>query len=205
MEDYNNKISNFMFNEFSNIKNPRFLEFGVKEGRSTKLFLELCEKNDGKLISVDKEDYSNLFSNSRWKFINSRDDNFDYLDKILTDDFDVIYLDSLHEANHVEKIFYHYYKKLKVDGFFFIDDISWIPYLKNKERDNFYCEINNHETFEKLLEIYSCNENNFDISFSFLSSGICKIKKKDDNLNKFIKINRRDLTVKNFIRKFVKK
>ena len=60
--------------------------------------------------------------------------------------FDVIYLDSLHEADHV-KIFYHYFKKLKVGGFFFIDDISWLPYLSKKKRNNFYCEINNPRNF----------------------------------------------------------
>ena len=194
-----------MFDEISKIKNPKFLEFGVKEGRSTKLFLELCEANDGRLISIDKDDYSNLFSNQKWKFIKSRDDNFDYLDKILTDNYDVIYLDSLHEANHVEKIFYHYYKKLKKNGFFFIDDISWLPYLINKDRDNFYCEINNYETFKRLIEIYNSNEDNFEIYFSFASSGICKIKKKNDNLNQFSKIKNRNFSIKSLIRKFIKK
>ena len=70
METYNKKILNFMFDEISNIKNPRFLEFGVKEGRSTKFFLNLCEQNDGKLTSVDKDDYSNLFDSQKWQFIN---------------------------------------------------------------------------------------------------------------------------------------
>ena len=194
-----------MFEEISNIKKPRFLEFGVKEGRSTKFFLDLCELNDGELTSIDKDDYSNLFDSKKWKFIKSRDDNFVYLDKILLDYYDVIYLDSLHEADHVEKIFYHYYSKLKNNGYFFIDDISWLPYLINKDRDSFYCEVNNYETFKRLIEIYNSNEDNFDIYFSFVSSGICKIKKKNENLNQFSKIKKRNFSIKSLIRKFIKK
>ena len=36
---------------------------------STKFFLELCDKNNGKLYSVDIKDYSQLFKNDNWKFI----------------------------------------------------------------------------------------------------------------------------------------
>jgi len=36
MTDYILKINDFMFKEIEHIQNPNFLEFGVKEGRSTK-------------------------------------------------------------------------------------------------------------------------------------------------------------------------
>ena len=160
MSDYISKINNFMFKEIQHIQNPRFLEFGVKEGRSTKIFLDLCKKNNGKLISVDINDYSNIFDDINWKFIKCRDDNFEIVEKNIKSKFDVIYLDSLHEADHVEKIFYYYYDKLKTNGYFFIDDISWLPYLQNSERDNFYCEMNNKETFNRLLDIYNKNQKN---------------------------------------------
>ena len=154
MSDYLHKIDTFLKKDLFKINNPQIVEFGVREGRSTKLFLDLCDQNNGKLFSVDIDDYSNLFTNKNWKFIKSRDDNFDFLENILPKEIDIIYLDSLHEADHVEKIFYHYFKKLKINGYFFIDDISWVPYLKTEERNNFYCEINNKETFEKILSIY---------------------------------------------------
>ena len=57
---------------------------------------------------------------------------------------------------------------LNINGYFFIDDISHLPYLKNKKRNNFYCEINNKETFEMILNIFSCNTENFDLNFSFV-------------------------------------
>ena len=201
MSDYNYKIYNFINPCLEKIKDIKILEFGVKEGRSTKLCLDLCKKNRGKVYSVDIDDYSKIFEDENWIFIKSRDDNFEFLDQQLPQKFDVIYLDSLHEAKHVEKIFYHYFSKLEIGGFFFIDDISWLPYLKKKERNNFYCEINNQETFEKLLDIFSNNEDVFDLSFDFTSSGLCKIIKKKEILNSSLKVKTRKFTFKNFLRK----
>ena len=93
---------------------------------------------------------------------------------------------------------------MKIEGIFFIDDISWLPYLKNLSRDNFYCEINNKETFEKLLQIYNCNQEKFDIFFTFISSGMCKIVKKQDLLNKTKKFTSREFSLKNLMRKLFK-
>ncbi len=205
MISYEYKLKKFFENDLKDISNPRILEFGVKEGRSTKILLDYCKKNNGELFSVDIEDYSNLFSEKNWHFIKSRDDDFDYLKDKIPNKFDFIYLDSLHEAKHVEKIFYHYFNYLKINGIFFIDDISWLPYLKNSKRDNFYCEINNKETFEKLLEIYNSNQDKFDIFFTFISSGMCKIVKKQDYLNENKKFFLREFSVKNFIRKILKR
>ena len=66
---------------------------------------------------------------------------------------------------------------MKEGGYIFIDDISHLLYLQNKPRNNFYCEINNKETFDKILEIYNNNIDLFDLSFSFKSSGLGVIKK----------------------------
>ena len=105
MHNYNYKIENSIKSYINNFKNPKILEFGVKEGRSTKIFLELCKVNSGKLYSVDIDDYSSLFDDKNWKFIKSRDDNFDFIERMIPGKLDIIYLDSLHEASHVEKIF----------------------------------------------------------------------------------------------------
>ena len=205
MDNYKYKITNFLFNQLPNINKATVLELGVREGRSTKNFLNYCKKNNGKLYSIDIHDYSSLFKNPRWKFILSWDDNFKYLDKILPKSIDILYIDSLHEADHVEKIFYYYYKKLTVNGLIFIDDISWLPYLKDQNRNNFYCETNNKETFDRILSIYLSNYKNFDLNFNFFSSGICKITKKKNILNLKAKINTREFSLKNLVRKLIKK
>ena len=106
----------------------------------------------------------------------------------------------------MEKLIKNYYSIIKNGGFIFIDDISHLPYLKNRKRNNFYCEINNQETFELLLSIYSENINNFDLNFSFVSSGLAILKKKSDNeLNNYKKIKNRNLSLKNILRKLWRK
>ena len=44
MTTYDYKIKKYLGEEIKDFINPTILEFGVKEGRSTKLFLDLCEK-----------------------------------------------------------------------------------------------------------------------------------------------------------------
>ena len=201
MNDYITKIDKSLFSIIKNIPNPNILELGVQSGRSTLKFLDLCNKNNGKLFSVDVDDCSSVSNDKRWVFIKSRDDNFEYIKSIIPDEIDVIFIDTLHEAKHVKKIFYYYYKFLKVGGYVFIDDISHLPYLDNK-KSSFYCEINNRETFNEILKIYFYNQKSFDLNFSFQSSGLAIIQKKNNEqliYNK--KIMSRENSIKNLIRK----
>ncbi|MAH99344.1 MAG: hypothetical protein CMA12_08450 [Euryarchaeota archaeon] len=201
-DQYLSKIQAAFLDYLNKISQPKILEFGVRHGVSTKMFLDVCEKKDGHLYSVDVDDYSNKFISDKWTFIHSRDDNFKIIEKIIPNKVDIIFLDSFHNASHVEKIFYHYYPILKNQGIFVIDDISWIIYSKNKKRDNFNSEINNYETFFKILNIYNANEDNFKLSFDFIGSGIAKITKLNDKkLNFKKKIIIRKNSFKNFIRK----
>ena len=200
-EQYENKLE-FFLDDLRKIKNPQIIEFGVRFGVSTKKIIDICEMNNGFLNAIDVLDCSKVSNSKNWKFHQCRDDDFEYLNKVLPRNIDLIYLDSYHNANHIEKIFYHYYDFLKPNGFFIFDDISWIPYLSNKKRNSFNCEINNLETFEKILQISSSNEDLFKLYFSFEGSGLCKIIKKSNlPLNKPQKIKKRTHTIKNYLRK----
>ena len=202
MDEYSLKLDNSLIPIISGINSPIILELGVENGRSTKKFLEICSKKNGKVYSVDIDDCSNVSNDKNWKFFKSRDDNFDYIKSNIPNKIDVLFIDSLHEALHVEKLIYNYYPIINVGGYIFIDDISHIPYLKNKERNNFYCEINNKETFEKILSIYSKNLEQFDLNFSFFSSGLAIIKKINDiELKKNETLKERSISIKNFLRK----
>ena len=178
---HHKKLINFVYPELEKISEGNILEFGVSaKGMSSELFLEYSKYFNCKLFSVDIVDYSKKFNSPNWKFIHSRDDNYDDILKNIPKSFQLILLDTIHEANHVRKIFYKYYDLLEVNHCFFIDDISWLPYLKDSEKNNFYSEINNFETFHTLLEIYFSNRDNFDLEFNFEGTGICKIKKKTE-------------------------
>ena len=201
MSEYDYKLDEYLVPLIKDFKEPYIVEFGVRKGISTKKFLDICDKQNGHLLSVDTINYENLIQDKRWTFLHTRDDNFDFIKKKIPEKVDVIYLDSVHEATHVKKIIYAYYNLLKVGGYFVIDDISHIPYLKNKERNNFYCEINNMETYNEILYILNSNETLFDLSFTYKSSGLAIIKKiKSEDLKKEKKIHTRKLSLKNLVR-----
>tara|TARA_B100000953_G_scaffold298395_1_gene295129 strand:+ start:4395 stop:5027 length:633 start_codon:yes stop_codon:yes gene_type:complete len=202
MHNYEEKINKNLFALIKDIQKPNILELGVQEGVSTKKFLDLCEVNRGFLYSVDIVDCNNVSSSKRWKFIKSRDDNFSYIKSQITGQIDILFIDTLHEAKHVKNLFYNYYDLVKEGGFIFIDDISHLPYLNAEKKSHFYCEINNRETFNSLLEIYFFNYNNFSLNFSFESSGLAIIKKMNENsLNKSKKLISKEFSIKNMLRK----
>ena len=206
MSEYINKLQREILPKINNIQNINILELGVQRGTSTNIFLEICEKNEGFLTSVDVDDCSKVSDSDRWKFIHSRDDDFLLIRNNINKELDVIFIDTLHEADHVEKIIYGYYDLLKVGGYLFIDDISHLPYLSEKPRNNFYCEINNKETFDRIVKIYNSNTENFELNFSFFSSGLAIIKKKNiNNLNKAQSIKKRNITIRNLYRKIIGK
>ena len=206
MSDFNYKLDNFLFSKINEIDNPIILELGVQKGRSTKKFLDICKKNNGKLFSIDVDDCSDVTNDKIWHFYKTRDDNFEFIKSKIPKKIDILFIDTLHEANHVRKLINEYYPLVKKGGFIFIDDISHLPYLKNKDRDNFYCEINNKETFDLLISIYSENSENLDLSFTFVSSGLAIIKKKTDfELTSYKKLNERTWAIKNILRKLWRK
>ena len=126
-------------------------------------------------------------------------------EKLIPKKFDVLMIDTLHEARHVEKILYNYYPKLNKDGLVIVDDISWLYYTPKAQRDNFNIEINNRETFFKLIEIFNSNMQNINLELNFAHSGVCKIIKKNDQaLNSPVKIKSREFSIKNFIKNIIK-
>jgi predicted O-methyltransferase YrrM len=191
----------FIYENIKNIKNLNIIEFGVRKGVSTNMFLYLCNKNKGRLLSVDIENCEKLFINKNWTFLKSRDDNFNFIKNKIKKKLDIIYIDSYHEPNHVKKILFYYYKFLKVNGLIFIDDISWLPYVRNAYRDNEFNEIINRNTFSKIIEVYFKNIDNINLEFCFNSSGTAKIQKLNNKiLHEPRVINNRLYSLKNILK-----
>ena len=92
MTTYQEKLDKSLFNYIKAKDNIKILEFGVRQGESTKKFIEICEKNNGHLYSVDINDCSNVSKSKYWTFLKSRDDNFDYLNSQIPQSFDYIFL-----------------------------------------------------------------------------------------------------------------
>ena len=204
--DYLGKLKENMSGILNKLEEPKILELGVRHGISTKYFLEYCEKKNGKLYSVDIDDCSNVSHSKNWKFIHCSDDNYEKIINISGSEFDLIYIDSFHNAKHVSKIIYLYFNDLKENGHIFIDDISWLLYSKDNLRDNFNSEINNYETFYEILNVLNANMENISVYFDFTLSGLCKIKKNSNSeLNISKKFKYRNFSIKNFFRKLLMK
>ena len=200
---YDSKVD-YIIEKIKNIKNIQILELGVSKGTSTKKFLKLCELNNGFLTSIDIDDCSQVVKSDMWNFIHSTDDNFEFIDKVIPKEIDFIFIDSFHEPNHVQKVFFHYYNYLKEGGICIIDDISWVPYTKNEYRDNSHNEYTNRLTFQKILDIHNQNRDKFMLEFFFEASGLAIITKKENDLNKPKQILSREFSFKNLIRKYLK-
>ena len=190
--------------KIKDLKNPNILELGVQKGNSTKMFLELCNLNQGHLTSIDIDDCSSVSNDENWTFINSSDDNFEFIEKsIRNKKFDVLFIDSYHEPNHVRNVFYYYFYYLKKNAFIFIDDVVWLPYVKNSIKDNQFVERINRLTFNKVLEIYNENLENLTLNISFLGSGLAIMNKIGDKLNNEKKIKNRLFSFKNLIKSYI--
>ena len=209
IDNFYKKISNFIFEHEKHKKNINILEFGVRKGISTKMFLKLCDVNKGKLIPVDVDDFSKLHKNDNWTFLNMRDDNIEEIKNYIDYPFDIILIDSFHEPKHVQKIIYIYWKYLKIGGSMYIDDISWLPYLKGNWRDHAYTEKINYDTFHNILNVLRSNYDKFYLEFTFMDSGMARLTKlNNEELVLPKKIKLRKNLIKNKIKKiisFVKK
>ena len=73
----------------------KILELGVRNGESTRLFLEVCDITGGKLISVDINDCSGVSKSERWQFIQADDTELDFNEQI-----DILFIDTSHEYMH---------------------------------------------------------------------------------------------------------
>lgn len=67
------------------------LELGVRDGNSTRAFLDAAKILNAKVISVDIEDCSKLFNDGNWEFYQMND-----LDYVLSEEIDVLFIDTSH-------------------------------------------------------------------------------------------------------------
>ena len=172
-----------MIDFVSKKQNPTILEFGVERGSSTKKFIDFAEKNSAKVFSVDIKDCSNVSNSKNWKFLQSNDLNLDYIlgqfNEIKESGADLIFIDSYHEANHVQKLIYDYFRYLKQDGAMFVDDIDSFPLRLKK---NIWNSIVYDLTLDAVKEFYYNNTENcsLKIFFNEKENGLAMIYKKKE-------------------------
>ena len=161
-------------------KNPTILEFGVERGSSTKRFIDFAEKNSGKVFSIDITDCSKVNDSKIWKFLQTDDLKIDYVldqfNEIKQNGADLIYIDSYHEASHVQKLISYYYAYLKKDGGIFVDDIDSFPLRLQK---NIWSSIVSDLTLDAIKEFYYNNVDNCSLKIFHKGNGLAMIYKKN--------------------------
>ena len=137
-------------------ENPLIVELGVDRGQSTKIFLNAIDnKASSKLISIDIKDCSKVSSSKKWEFI--QQDSADIINLLINkpeikNGIDILYIDSLHTPNHVEKEVYNFFEYLNENAMIFFDDIDSGPYMSNQRKDSVSTEIINRKIFNCISQ-----------------------------------------------------
>jgi len=159
---------------------PVILELGTEKGLSTTVFLQACEEKNGKLVSVDIVDCSDISNSSRWQFIKSDSTDVEFiLSKAphLKDGIDILYIDSLHTRDHVEKELMGWYPYMNEQAWIFLDDVDANPRRKGNRKDNYFQEIHWDEIHEFAKEFFYANEDSLCLNIQYGASGLASLFK----------------------------
>jgi len=161
---------------------PVIVELGVDQGQSTKVFLNaIAEKSNAKLISIDIKNCNNAADAEHWEFVQQDSSDIKSLliaKPIIKKGIDILYIDSLHTAKHVQKEIYNFFEYLNEDAYIFFDDIDSGPYMFKQRKDSVGIEIANREIYKLLEAIFRANINKFDFEIMRGSTGLGVFKKR---------------------------
>lgn len=169
-----------IYNAAMRYSDAAFLELGVASGNSTRILLSACSKTNSKLVSVDILDCSKVLNDKNWNFILSNSTDKDYILKnapILKNGIDLIYIDSLHTAEHVKKELYTYFPLMNRYSKIFLDDIDSFPYMRGNRKDNKTIEIANNEIYRLIREVFYMNMNQLELNMIHGSTGLAELTK----------------------------
>lgn len=122
-----------IYDKVLQIKPKLIVELGTNQGYSTKAFLGALDKNNnGRLISIDIQDFKNIkipikFKN-RWFFFHDNDLEFSKkfkqeCNKIdIKPSIDILFIDTTHEFNHTLKELKAYTKFMKKNSIYIFHD-----------------------------------------------------------------------------------
>lgn len=159
---------------------PVILELGTGKGQSTTMFLQACHERDGRLVSVDLKDFSDVTNDLRWVFIQSDSRNVEHiLEKAphLKEGIDILYIDSHHEKAQVEAELMSWYPYLKVNSTIFFDDVDANPYRKGNRKDHYESEKNFSEINKYIKSFFYSNEDDLFLEISYGSTGLAQMRK----------------------------
>jgi len=157
-----------------------FLELGTDRGQSTKAILNALEGTNGLLVSVDINDCSAAGGGDNWIFVQCNSLDAETIFKAaprLKEGIDCLYIDSLHEEEHVLKELYTFYPYIKQGGEIFFDDIDSTPYMRGRRKDSVAMEVANRRILRLVRDVFYDNLDQLRLDIRYGSTGLAILKK----------------------------
>jgi predicted O-methyltransferase YrrM len=169
-----------MYRIARDLPSPSILELGAGRGESTTVFLQACQERDGRLVSVDIKDCSDVSDSEQWTFVQA--DSTDVTTiiakaPVLNEGIDILYVDSLHRRSHVEKELMGWYPLLAQGAHIFLDDVDSNPYRRGNRKDNVRAELAFDEIREYVQAFFYANEDELSLDITFGSTGLAHMHK----------------------------
>lgn len=169
-----------LYDTASAYNNPTIVELGTDRGLSATMFLQACKQNDGRLVSVDIRDCSHVSDDERFHFVQSDSTAVDDIIRrksFLKDGIDVLYVDSLHERQHVEREVANWWPYLKAGSTVIFDDVDPHVYRPGQRKDNAGSERNWQQIYDFVTELFWANVDDLEFTVHFGSTGLAIISK----------------------------
>lgn len=169
-----------MYRRAREMRSPVVLELGTAKGASATVFLQACEETEGRLVSVDIADCSDISKSSRWQFVQSDSSKIQFIlsqAPYLADGIDILYIDSLHSPDHLKKELVGWYPYLNERSWIFFDDVDSNPYRKGNRKDDVKAEAAWDEIHEYVKSFFYANEESLYLEIMYGSTGLaCLLK-----------------------------
>lgn len=159
---------------------PLLLEFGVKTGRSTCVLLSAAEERDGKLVSVDRLDYSDVAESPCWSFMQADDMDLNAIighHRFLQEGADLIHVDTTHTPEHVNKLLQLWFPYVKNGGCMTFHDVDETPYKHGRRKANPALEANVRGVAEVIRAFFADREDELFLEYHFGSTGMAVMRK----------------------------
>jgi hypothetical protein len=169
-----------MYDTARSIDSPVILELGTQRGKSATVFLAACEETGGTLVSVDREDCSDIANAPNFVFVQS--DSTDWTNilrqaPILSAGIDILYIDTTRVRSHLEKEVASWWPFIKQEGWLFCTTVDPGRYQRGGPKDNIVLERETEERERSFKEFFLANQDSCALAIHYGAAGLAALRK----------------------------
>lgn len=169
-----------LFHLIESIEKPIVVECGTGKGQSTCLLLSACEKQKGKMLSLDIQNCSDVADSASWTFLQIDDRKADYIVSTvpyMQDGINLLHIDSLHTGAHVITLLMNWFPYIKKGGYITFHDIDPRPYKSGQRKSNPKVYADHCGLTQAIKEFFYANEDKLFLEYHFGSTGMGIMRK----------------------------